>query len=48
MSDVKTSSFKLPNGEVIETVFVRKPDGSIAVRRPEELIPRPAPPAPKG
>lgn len=48
MSDAKTSSFQLPNGEVVETIFVRRPDGRIVVRRPEELIPRPTPPPAKG
>lgn len=42
----KTSSFNLPNGEVIGVVWIRLPDGRLVPRRPEELIQRPPLPAP--
>jgi hypothetical protein len=41
---VKTSSFQLPNGETVETVYVRLPDGRIVARTPAELVARPKPP----
>lgn len=46
MEPVKTSSFQLPNGERIETVFVRLANGRLVPRRPDEVIVRPTPPAP--
>ena len=45
MWPVKTSSFQLPTAETVETVFVRLPGGRIVPRRPDELVPRPTPPA---
>jgi hypothetical protein len=36
----------LPNGEVVETIFVRRPDGRIVPRRPDEILKRPTPPEP--
>jgi hypothetical protein len=47
MEPVKTSSFQLPNGEVIETIFVRLPNGRIVPRRPDEILKRPTPPTVK-
>lgn len=44
---MKTSSFQLPKGEVVETVYVRLADGRIVPRAPSELVKRPAPPAGK-
>jgi len=37
----------LPNGEIVETIFVRLQNGRIVPRRPEEVIKRPAPPEPQ-
>jgi hypothetical protein len=44
VESVKTSSFQLPDGAVIETVYVRLPNGRIVPRRADELIARPTPP----
>lgn len=46
MSVVKTSSFQLPNSEVIETLYVKLPGGRIVPRRADELVKRPAAPTP--
>lgn len=46
MAPVKTLSFQLPDAETVEVVMVRLPGGRLVVRRPEELIARPTPPAP--
>lgn len=46
MEPVKTSSVTLPNGEVVETIFVRLANGRLVPRRPDELIKRPTPPKP--
>jgi hypothetical protein len=45
MEPVKTSSFQLPNADVVEVVFVRLPGGRIVPRHPSEVIARPTPPA---
>jgi hypothetical protein len=45
MEPVKTSSFQLPNGATVETVYVRLADGRIVPRHPDELLKRPTPPA---
>lgn len=47
MPPVKTSLIPLPNGRTIETVIVELPGGRLVARTPEELIERPAPPAPR-
>lgn len=47
MEPVKTSSFSLPTGETIETVYVKLPDGRVVPRRADELVRRPAPPTAK-
>jgi hypothetical protein len=44
---VKTSSFQLPDGKTVETVYVRLPGGRIVARTASELVVRPTPPAPK-
>jgi hypothetical protein len=44
MEPVKTSSFQLPNSQVVDVVFVRLPDGRIVPRHPDELLKRPTPP----
>lgn len=44
MAPVKTSSFQLPNAEVVETVFVQLPGGRIVPRRADEVVKRPTPP----
>lgn len=41
---VKTSSFPLAAGEVVEIVVVRLPSGKLVPRRPDELVARPTPP----
>jgi hypothetical protein len=46
MEPVKTSSFQLPNGETVETVWVRLANGRLVPRRPDEVMPRPTPPTP--
>jgi hypothetical protein len=43
---VKTSSFQLPDGRIVETVYVELPGGRIVARTPDELVARPTPPAP--
>ena len=43
---LKTSSFQLPSGEIVETIYVRLQNGKIVPRHPDELIARPTPPAP--
>jgi len=43
---VKTSSFQLPDGETVETVFIRLPNGRLIARTAAELVKRPTPPAP--
>lgn len=43
---VKTSSFQLPAGETVEVIMVRLPNGRLVARTPDELVPRPTPPAP--
>lgn len=45
MAIEKQSSVQLPNGEKVDVVFVRLPDGRIVPRRPDELVKRPTPPA---
>lgn len=42
---VKTSSFQLPKQETVEVSIVRLSGGRIVVRRADELVPRPTPPA---
>jgi hypothetical protein len=44
VDEVKTSVFQLPDGTIVETVYVRLKDGRIVARTPEELIKRPTPP----
>lgn len=44
MEPLKTSSFQLPDGKTIETIYVRLKDGRIVARTPDELIKRPTPP----
>lgn len=46
-SPVKTSSFKLPTAEVVETVYLKLPDGRIVPRRSDETVTRPPLPARK-
>lgn len=43
MEPVKTSSFQLPNSQVVPIVFVKLDDGTIVPRHPNEVIKRPAP-----
>jgi hypothetical protein len=43
---LKQSSFQLPNGQTVETVYVQLPGGRIVPRRADELVARPTPPAP--
>lgn len=45
MSVVKTSSFQLPNSDVVDVVFVKLASGKIVPRHPDEVIARPTPPA---
>lgn len=45
MEPLKTSSFQMPKGEIVETVFVRMPGGRVLPRRRDEVIVRPAAPA---
>lgn len=47
MPELKTSSFQFPNGKTVQYVIVRDAAGRIQIRRPEELVKRPTPPAPE-
>jgi hypothetical protein len=42
---VKTSSRKLPTGQVVQTVFVQLKDGTVVARTADELVKRPTPPS---
>ena len=42
MANAKTSLFPIPETQVIETVYVRLPDGRVVARTPEELAELPA------
>jgi len=46
MEPVKTSSFQLPNGETVETVWVRLASGKLVPRHPDEVLKRPITPVP--
>lgn len=35
---------QLPKGEVVETVWIRLPNGKLVPRRADEIIKRPTPP----
>lgn len=41
MEPLKTSSFQLPNGQTVETVYVKLADGQIVARAAHELVERP-------
>lgn len=45
MQPVKTSSFRLPQSQAVDVVFVRLDDGRIVPRHPDEVVKRPTPPA---
>jgi hypothetical protein len=44
--ELKTSLFKIPNAQTIETVYVQLPDGRVVPRRRDEVVQVPTPPAP--
>lgn len=44
MEPDKTSSYKLPSGEVVDVVYIRLQDGRIVPRHPSEVLRRPTPP----
>jgi hypothetical protein len=42
----KLPHIKLPRSEPVPYVVIRRPDGSLALRHPDELKPLPGPPRP--
>jgi hypothetical protein len=40
----KLPHIKLPRSEAVPYVVIRRPDGTLALRHPDELKPLPAPP----
>jgi hypothetical protein len=46
MAPGKTSSFRLADSTTVPIVFVKLADGTVVPRHPDELVKRPAPPAP--
>jgi hypothetical protein len=43
--EVKTSSFQIPRGESVSVTFIRLDNGKVVPRHPDEVVPRPTPPA---
>lgn len=42
MADAKTSLFPLPQSQVVETLYVQLPDGTVVPRAPHEVQALPA------